>query len=230
MLIRKRLSALFMIAALLCTMSMTAFAHDVPDLSKKGSIKITLSDGGKAISGGSFTIYRVAGIRENNGDYYFELTGDFAESGVSLKNVESARTAKKLANYAETEELKGTKKSVGEDGKVKFSGFRTGLYLVVQEENAEGYFKVDPFLVSVPFLEDGVYLYDVNASPKLELEKVPGRTPSHDPGPKKTTVTGFLPQTGQLNWPIPFLVIAGLGLFGMGWMLRFGKRSGYYER
>jgi hypothetical protein len=33
-----------------------------------------------------------------------------------------------------------------------------------------------------------------------------------------------LPQTGQLNWPIPVLVILGLAMFSVGWNLRFGKR------
>ncbi len=32
-----------------------------------------------------------------------------------------------------------------------------------------------------------------------------------------------LPQTGQLNWPIPVLVIFGLTVFSIGWNLRFGK-------
>ncbi len=32
-----------------------------------------------------------------------------------------------------------------------------------------------------------------------------------------------LPQTGQLNWPIPVLAVIGLLLFSAGWALRFGK-------
>lgn len=31
--------------------------------------------------------------------------------------------------------------------------------------------------------------------------------------------------TGQLNWPVPLLAIAGLMLFALGWILVFGKRK-----
>lgn len=39
----------------------------------------------------------------------------------------------------------------------------------------------------------------------------------------KKTETPKLPQTGQLNWPIPVLVILGLTMFTIGWNLRFGR-------
>ena len=37
--------------------------------------------------------------------------------------------------------------------------------------------------------------------------------------------TGKLPQTGQLWWPIPLLVLGGLGLLALGWWITRKKRS-----
>lgn len=45
--------------------------------------------------------------------------------------------------------------------------------------------------------------------------------PNKPSKPSKPT----LPQTGQLNWPIPLLAAAGLGLFAGGWYLWFGKKD-----
>lgn len=238
--IRKRFSVLFVAAVLLCVMSMTAFAHAVPDLSKEGPIRIRMNVGGEAVPGGSLTLYHVGSVKEDDGDYRFELTGDFVKSNVSLKNVESARTAGKLAAYAEEKELPGVTREIDKDGKVVFSGLKPGLYLLVQEENAPGYNPADPFLVSVPMLEDGSYLYDVNASPKVELKESPRKphkpgtetppSPSNPPSGSGPTLPGTtLPQTGQVNWPIPVLTMAGLCLFAAGWYLRFGGKRERYE-
>jgi hypothetical protein len=43
------------------------------------------------------------------------------------------------------------------------------------------------------------------------------------PSETKTAETPKLPQTGQLNWPIPVLVVLGLAAFSIGWNLRFGR-------
>ena len=43
--------------------------------------------------------------------------------------------------------------------------------------------------------------------------------------PSTVPQTGTLPQTGQLNWPIPVLVVLGLIFFSFGWFLRFGRKD-----
>ncbi len=51
---------------------------------------------------------------------------------------------------------------------------------------------------------------------------VPTPTPVVTPTP---TPAPTLPQTGQLNWPIPLLAVVGLALFVVGWILRFGQKK-----
>lgn len=72
------------------------------------------------------------------------------------------------------------------DGEIAFTGLELGLYLLVQHKAAKGYETAAPFLVSVPMEEDGVLRYDVDASPKVELEKnrnPPPPRPLHPPTP-----------------------------------------------
>ena len=234
--IGKRLSKLLLAVLLLCTVSVTASAQDVPDLSRKGSITITMRQGETAVPGGSLTLYRVGEVREENGNYSFALTGDFTGCGQSLTNIQSAQLAKNLAQYVADHDLIGTTREIDSSGTVTFPQLTLGLYLLVQNKAASGYHKAEPFLVSVPMQENGAYVYNVNASPKVEVKKTsePGNPGSKNPSTSTTSTSGKsqskLPQTGQLNWPVPVLAVLGMGLFSAGWMLRAGKKKGSYEK
>lgn len=224
--LQKRLFSLLLAVTLLLAVSAAAYAHEAPDLSRPGSIQITMHQGETVVGGGTLTLYRVGAVREDDGNYSFVLTGDFTGCGEALTEVQSAGLAKKLAQYARNHSLTGTTKTIGTDGKASFPELEPGLYLLVQNKAAGGYQAAEPFLVSVPLLEDGRYLYDVDASPKVELVKEPA-TPTTNP-PKPTEPS--LPQTGQLNWPVPVLVVSGLGLFSAGWALRSGKKKDSDEK
>ncbi len=216
--IRKRGFSLILSLFLLFTISVTAYAHEVPDVSRAGSIRITMHYDGAAVSGGTLTLYQAGDIHEDDGNYSFVLSKDFAESCISLNDIQSTDTAEDLSKYAVSEKLQGTIGAIEDDGTVSFA-VDPGLYLLMQEDAAEGYDKVSPFLVSVPMSQDGAYVYDVDASPKVEIIKAPVTPPADNPEDPK------LPQTGQLNWPIPMLVILGLLFFSIGWFLRFGGKE-----
>lgn len=217
-----RKSMIFLITVLLlCGMSLTVFAHPVPDLTEKGSISITMHSGETKVGGGTLTLYRVGEVHESNGDYTFVPTGDFADCGLDLSNIDSSALASDLAAYAADNRLIGSTKSIDADGKVSFIDLELGLYLLVQNEAAEGYNKANAFLVTVPRLKDGEYIYDVEASPKVELTPAPVPPPDEPDEPDEPDKPDEpqLPQTGQLNWPVPTLAIAGLALFATGWVL-----------
>lgn len=212
----QRLSALVLAIMLILSLGVTAYAHDYVQMDKKGTITITMHMGDKTVSGGTLTMYRVGEVQEDDGNYTFQPTGDFASCGESFEDVSSSTLPKKLQKYAKDQKITGTTKFIGADGKVSFTNLEVGLYLFVQNKAASGYNKADAFLVSLPYMgADGKYNYDVDASPKVEVTKP---TPTKPRDPK-------LPQTGQLNWPVPVLATAGLALFAAGWALYYGKRK-----
>lgn len=219
----KRIAAVLLVAVLAVAMSVTASAHTVPDVNKIGSITVAQQDGGETVTGGSYTLYRVGDIHVDDGNYSFALTKSFAGSQLKLTDIASAKLAKNLADYAQCHDVNGVTYRVGKGGVVYFEKLKPGLYLLMQEEAATGYNKADPFLVTVPIESEEGYLYDVDSSPKMELEKAPDtppNTPPHDSN---------LPQTGQLNWPIPVLAIGGLVFFAAGWILILSRKRGKHE-
>ena len=243
--LRYRFSALLsalLLAAILCV---PVSAHAVPDLSWDGASSITVTmrrSDGTLIPGGSLTLYRVGEVCEQDGDYTFQPTGSFASCGESFENLQSPELSARLAEYARS--ITGTTKKIDENtATVTFDKLPFGLYLLVQNQAASGYYAVSPFLVSVPYLDNDSYIYQVDASPKVTPSPKPGDTkpptqtetpsaPTTPTSPTTPTTPGKpnLPYTGQLNWPIPVLVVLGLVLFSAGWLLRFGKKKDSYEK
>lgn len=177
-----------------------AYAEDVVDTTKTGSITITLDN--NQVSGGSLRLYQVATIEDNA----YVLTNGFEDADVSLTTLNDT-TASTLALY--TGDSTYTTKSITKGQSTVFNNVPVGLYLVVQDGSFDGYEGIDPFLVSIPLKEDGSYVYDVNASPKVgTLTKT---------SPKPTPPTPTIPKTGQLNWPIPVLAFGGILFILIGW-------------
>lgn len=244
--LQRKLFALLVSMALLCTMGVTALAHEAVDMTREGSISVTMREGETPVPGGGMTLYRVGAVTQNNGDYGFVLTGDFTESQISLKNVSDPELAAALAAYAREQKLSGDTRQIGGDGMAVFTGLEVGLYLLVQETPAKGFRAASPFLVSVPLEERGGYIYDVDASPKVAPLEPDPDNPTEEPtdGPTVPPTEGSdptdptapsgddptegpsgpteptLPQTGQLNWPVPVLAVLGLGLTAAGLLLR----------
>ena len=222
--IHRRL-AVFVLAlalSLSCVFTGSAFAaHSVPDASQTGTVSATMKYGDEAVGGGTVALYKVGDVAEDDGNYSFALSEAFAGSGASLDDLEASGLADTLAAYAADNGLEAvTTIDIAADGTWTASGLVLGLYLVVQYDAADGYEAISPFLVSVPMYDEaaGVYVYDINVESKVgtltEAEVIETEPPA-------TTVTDTtLPQTGQLNWPIPFLAIAGMGLILIGLALR----------
>ena len=170
--LKKRLPVLLMLAALMIfNINLVVSAHDVPDMDTQGSISVSVQYDGKAVPGGTLTLYRAGDITQDDGNYDFTLNKDFAGSRVSLEDIQSDQTAKALASYAEAQDISGETRTISEDGKVVFQDLELGLYLLVQHEAADGFVEMAPFLIGIPMVEDGTYIYDVDASPKLSTEE-----------------------------------------------------------
>ena len=208
------LALLFLLA-----LPLSAAAHPVPDESRNGhcSITVSMTYKEKAVRGGKLALYKVGDVAENNGNYSFvpvkEIQADIPEFG----DIQSPELAGKLAKLEKKlTPVTADPVTVGKDGNATFSDLTFGLYLVVQKTAASGYGKTKPFLVSLPYLYEGEYQYDVASQPKTDLEREvkPTSPPSSGGG------GGKLPQTGQLWWPVPVLACAGLGCIAVGLLRR----------
>lgn len=208
------------------------------------------AEGHPVVKGAQFMLYRVAEPKTEGTGQAWVLTEDFAQSGVDLGDLRNKALAGKLEEYASERKLAGAVQKADADGTVRFENLPTGLYLLVQKGSISGYIRIASFLVSVPMAAtDGTsWLYRVDASPKTEARpggggggnqttpgggSTPGGGPGEKPGPagELTPVaaeelpTGALPQTGQLNWPVPLLAAGGILLFAAGWRLTFGRKN-----
>ena len=222
---RRIISALCAIL-ILAAMAVTAYAVEVVDTSRTGSISVTMTYDGDPVGGGTLTIYRVAEVYVEDWDHSFRYLEDYADCEVPLDNLSSAALAEALDDLVQEKKLGGITKSIDKNGQVTFEDLELGLYLVRQKKSATGFEKVSPFLVSLPGKDSDSYIYDVDASPKLDLERAPTETTTEPP---ETTTPPNLPKTGQMDWPIPLLAVTGLFLFTLGWYFYMSGRKKSHE-
>lgn len=266
----------------------------LPEPDRLGSITIELWYDGQIVTGGMLEVYRVGEIyiKEDKSGCGFDKIGAFTAFKGRLVNVQSEETVRQLAEFVSENALPADYSVENKEGRVTLDRLQTGLYLIIQSEAAKGYEVLNPFLVSVPVMEEGEYVYDVDAHGKFELKTVPPEptptpgstaepmptptptpgptaepTPTPTPTPGPTTEptptpssmseptptpgstseltpmpdsasepaptpnpdhtpelsapsTEKLPQTGQLNWPVPLLAVSGTTLLLIGLALR----------
>jgi len=223
---RKRIFSLMLLLVLVGSLCLSVSALETPDFHRLGSISIAMTHNEKPVPGGSLTIYRVADIVWNNG-YEYQYTEDFSDCTLPLTDLNSADLAEDLARVAREKRLTGITKELNRQGKCEFSDLQLGLYLVVQKEAARGYHKINPYLVSVPQMEGDNYIYNVDTAPKNLPEPDVKPTEPKPTEPRPTWPSyDKLPQTGQTNWPVPVMAVAGMLLVIGGFCLRSsGKRK-----
>lgn len=193
-------------AALLLLTVFFSTGYAAQSRGRTGSISIRMTDRGEPIPGGSVTLYRVAGLSE---DYRYTAEPPFGDCGVDLNRALTREDAEKLAQYAKQNRIPGQTLALGHDGAAVFAALEEGLYLLTQQEAGAGYLPVSPFLCGVPQQIGGELFYDVDASPKCAPE------PTDPGGPGGPSI----PQTGQLNWPVPVMGMLGLVLISAGGLL-----------
>lgn len=201
---------IFMIP-LFCFSGGTAYAsgQTVPDLSAYGSISVTMQEeeNSDPVPGGTLTIYQAAELQEEDGKLYWKYTSDFEGCGLVPDGISEEAFAKTLEDYVESQNIQGIKKEISSEGTLSFDDLPLGIYLIVQEDPAEGYYPVNSFAVSVPAQEENGWNYHIDASPKMEQYTViPPDEQETPPQPKETKDTSpgsdslyGSPRTGQEN-------------------------------
>lgn len=215
----KRAAAMLLLVLLLGgSFSARAFAVERGiDLDRSGSIRLSCFYDGKPVVGGDLRLYRVADVEmDENGNYSFRLLERFGGDKLGQAELDAPGLADRLANASGLKDLEYRSTEFDATGHAQFDSVKPGLYLLVQSKAAKGYQKMAPFLVSVPYFvsEETGYVYDVDAAVKPAVEREVKPTPT--PGP---TPPPHLPQTGQLNWPVPVLAGVGVLLLLLGTVL-----------
>ena len=219
---------LLIVIYMVLTVGMTAFAaentvqSDDTDGTHRGSITVDLvsTESGKAISDGTLTLYQAAQAELTDGEIKLTYTEAFSRCGMTLADAEKSETEKKalaagLEAYVKQNDIKGQSVEVDRNGHAEWTDLEQGLYLIVQTGQADGYAPIQTFLISVPETVDGAYIYEINAKPKTGTVDTP-----EDPTPDNKNAVpsdSKLPQTGQLWWPVPVLVIVGILCVFIGW-------------
>lgn len=210
----KRLVTSMLLILIVCIADMAvASAVALPDLDRSGTIKVAMREAetGAGIPGGTMTLFRVGDIHEEDWNFSFVLSKDFSDCDPALLNLQTPDAAQTLADYAENRKIAGTTVAVDENGYANFDKVKPGLYLLVQKQAPEGYYAVNPFLVSVPFSENGEYIYDVDASPKTELlnksPKPPASSEPDDPATPDNPDNSGDPKTGDHTFVLPWVAL-----------------------
>lgn len=215
---RKLLAALGTLV-LVCSMVLLSCAeYWNPDA--VGSITVSFGSQGSPVTGGNLVLYRVAEVVRDDADLKFSYLPAFSGCSQSLEDVTSTRLTAELSNIVLQKKPTPDATAQNTDGKIVFENLPTGLYLLMQTTPAQGYYVINPFLVTIPITVDGEYRYDVEASSKMALEPEETTTP-----PPPTWPGSDIPQTGQLKWPVPVLAAAGLALLSLGMVLRRKERD-----
>ena len=231
---RKRILTILLALILVTTFAVDAFAAEegtmiMPDLSQKGSLTLIMYAGGKPLNSGKLNLYQVATVTKvTDQQYDFQLLEELAAIGATLNTSDlyNKNQAQELLLYAQ-DALDQYRTLPIENGKVRFEDLDTGLYLVWQhpDDASTGYNAILPFLISVPKWQNGNYELDVEATPKVPIETVPTEPPPPPPPPPPD-----LPQTGQLNWPIPLMAVSGAVLLIIGLILCTSRKRCGHEK
>lgn len=213
-----------------------AEAFPRPDSSRIGSITVEMRYNDRKVYGGTLKAYQVGQIVEYETEegapgYKFDWTDTFADFEGKPDSAQPADLARGLAAYIqkleegeedkedntkekESDKLDGARHiEENTDGKIVFKDLPAGLYLIVQSEATQGYEPLSPFLVSVPMVENGDYVYDVTAHGKFALiavptpvpTPVPTQAPTQTPVPDPTPIPGPTPVPTQAptQTPVP---------------------------
>lgn len=204
---------------LLCIITITmsypteAFATNGFDVNRDVTLKIYYEHEGINLSDAKFDIYQVAYV-----DSYgkFTPTEAFSVFDVNFNELSDVQLRELVILYEK--HIKDIKVDSTDYGKTNENGIlmfpnngkklEKGVYLVmgdkVTKDGVE--YNTSSFLISLPQLDSNkTWVYEVEATPKADDTTNP--TPPTPPN---------IPQTGQLWWPVPILLIVGSVFIAVG--------------
>lgn len=150
---------------------------------QKGSITVHLDAIGTNREGIQFSCYQVGTAKVHEGYLEgFTVDADYASLDLDLNDIEESKkhkaAAEKLTSYlAEHPAIQPVASGKTDpEGMLSFPGLTQGVYLLVQKDGFQTYGTTDPFLISIPHVEETLVLYDVTTETKGALPQEPTGT------------------------------------------------------
>lgn len=183
----------------------------VLDINQVGSVTIEPTYAGQIVEGGNLKVYQVATVIYKDGPKAYQIQPVFSAANLLLDDANldqlNAEYASRLQSLAASAPVFKDIETIPATG-VVIEELPQGLYLFLQTQAAPGYELMKPFLLTLP--KDGKLnveatekMSPLNAQPRKPTTVIPNKTKQRDKE---------LPFTGQIWWPIPILVVVGIGL------------------
>lgn len=215
--LRKTLCRLLCVIAIICLTATSVFAAGYFNGSDRlGSISFHFNNGEISVTGGSVELRMLAFW--NDEIKSLQWCEDYADAGLTIDDLFGENAASKLFEYAQSKQLPAQEIQIGEDGTAKVEDLQLGVWLLSQTEPFEGYETMLPALISIPMEINKEWIFDVEAVPKLEPLVEESTVPTTETPPPD------LPPTGQVNWPVPLLLLGGVFLILVGLCIRRERR------
>lgn len=206
---RKRVLYFTFLFLLLC------FAKTVA-AEENNAVKICLKDLGTSMENVCFEIYKVGSIH----DGFPEIEERFQIPAFPDKAYLLDHAAKKISQMiSKNAEISGV---TDKSGFLLFDGLKSGVYLI-RETGGDSYGIISPFLVPLPYPENGTTKSFIEVEPKAsppdlrptstpdEKSPFPRETMFPTPFEKNGTPAGFV-KTGDFTESKPYFIMAGLAL------------------
>lgn len=208
----KNMCAVLMCAVAVFLLPLQAEAREVPDPDKKGTITVHFRYKGMNIPGGLVEMYKVGDVLNDDENYSFVKTDEFADYKGDICNWNDPDEIAAMESFINSRELEGRTAINTVDGTV-IKDVEIGLYFIVQRIPSDGFSLAKSFFVSMPANVGDGYVYDVDATPKTEIET-------------RTTPPPGIPDTGIAEWKVPVFAVSGVLIFALGWcMFRKGSEN-----
>lgn len=167
----RKFLAVCLLAWILAALPLTAMAQDF-DPHQPGSISVTLvsRDGTEPMEGAQLALFHVATVgADENGTLFYAYTDAFSHCGRELNDPELVKT---LDTFVSGKHIPAETMVTDAQGKAICKDLPLGLYFVKQIGTVEGFASCPSFLVTLPMKTDSGFRYDVDASPKTDVEKL----------------------------------------------------------
>lgn len=158
------------VSLIVSLLGLLSFAISPVQAAGQASITVQIKDtSGNAVAGGQLSVYKVAEVKDGK----YQYTAAFAkmDEDISAKTQSTVMTesfAQSLASYVAANEVSGQTSQISSSGEAVLAADEQAVYLVTQTTAANGYEKIKPFTLVLPYVQDGQSMSQIVAKPKLE--------------------------------------------------------------